>query len=209
MSMQTRKWSLEGALKWKNLLGYGETWDGTGCYGLDTTSEVGVGLNYPRFRGWLAALQVRASHLTQDWSKCSSYKERLLGFSVGLVSDECHDVSYNLTWRDLRDPSRVGSQAVRQQLGHSLLSSVKYAFKLDRRNSALRPTKGFAFASTTQVAGLGFDSRLLRFVRQVRASHGLDRHCLRLAFTFDMPIKYSPLFDCRSWSSGGPSRLAS
>lgn len=109
----------------------------------------------------------RISLLSQDWLKFSSYKERLLGLSVGLISTQHHDLDYNLTWRTLSDPSHTSSKSVRRQLGHSLLSSVKYTYKVDRRDSHLRPTRGYAFASMSQIGGLGPDSRSLRFVRQV------------------------------------------
>uniref|UniRef100_A0A0C9QN36 TSA: Wollemia nobilis Ref_Wollemi_Transcript_19492_2091 transcribed RNA sequence n=1 Tax=Wollemia nobilis TaxID=56998 RepID=A0A0C9QN36_9CONI len=163
---EARTWTVEGSLKYKNGLGYGETWDGTGSYGWDKTSEMSAGLSYPRFRGLPAALMARASLLTEDWLKFSSYKERMLGLSIGLSTDEHHDLTYNLTWRSLMDPSHKSSRSIHRQLGHSLLSSVKYSYKIDLRDSHVRPTRGFAFASTSQIAGLGPDSRLLRFVRQ-------------------------------------------
>ncbi|KAH9292592.1 hypothetical protein KI387_042220, partial [Taxus chinensis] len=161
-----RTWTVEGSLKSKNWLGYGETWNGTGSYGWDKTSEMSVGLSYPRFKGLPAAFMTRVSLLTEDWVKYSSYKERLFGLSVGLVNDEHHDLAYNLTWRSLMDPSHQASRSIRRQLGHALLSSIKYTYKIDERDSPVRPTRGFAFASTSQIAGIGLDSRLLRFVRQ-------------------------------------------
>jgi outer membrane protein insertion porin family len=115
-------------------------------------------------------LATRVTLLTQDWQRYSSYWERLTGLSVGLVSDKNHDISYNLTWRDLKDPSRSASKSIRRQLGHSLLSSVKYTYKKDQRDSVFRPRHGMAFISTSQIAGLGPDSKLLRFARQVRTS---------------------------------------
>lgn len=163
---ETRSWNFEGSIKWKNLLGYGETWDGTGSYGWDGASETSAGLHQPWFKGLPAALVTRASLYTQDWQKFSSYKEWLVGLSVGLVSEKHHDVSYNLAWRTLNDPDHKASRSIRRQLGHALLSSIKYTFKIDHRDSALRPTRGYAFRSATQVAGIGPDSRLLCFARQ-------------------------------------------
>eukprot|EP00250_Pteridium_aquilinum_P005215 c15345_g1_i1 orf=504-2144(-) len=163
---ETRSWTCEGSLKWKNLLGYAETWDSTGSYGWDGTTEMSAGLYYPRFKGLPAALVTRASVFNQDWMKYSSYAERLVGLSAGLVTGSHHDLSYNLTWRTLTDPEQIASRSIRRQLGHSLLSSLKYTFKVDERDSALRPTRGYAFRSATQIAGIGPDSKLLRFVRQ-------------------------------------------
>ncbi|MQL69233.1 hypothetical protein Taro_001485 [Colocasia esculenta] len=166
---EARSWSLEGSLKWKNLFGYGDIWDATGAYGWDQTSELSVGISFPRLKTFSTPLMTRISLLSQDWLKFSSYNERLLGLSIGLVSTRYHDLAYNLTWRSLADPSRMSSPSIRKQLGHSLLSSLKYVFKVDRRDSHLRPTQGYAFVSTSQIGGLG-DARFLRFVRQVSIS---------------------------------------
>ncbi|WOL06340.1 hypothetical protein Cni_G15072 [Canna indica] len=163
---EARSWSLEGSLKLKNIFGYGDIWDASGAYGFDQTSEISVGMSLPRFKAIPTPLMTRVSLLSQDWLKFSSYKERLLGLSVGLISTRNHDLTYNLTWRNLFDPSRRSSKSIRSQLGHSLLSSIKYTYKIDRRDSQLRPTRGYAFLSTSQVGGLGPDSRLLRFFRQ-------------------------------------------
>ncbi|KAG6479442.1 hypothetical protein ZIOFF_062908 [Zingiber officinale] len=159
-------WSLEGSLKLKNLLGYGDIWDASGAYGFDQTSEISVGVALPRFKAISTPITTRISLLSQDWLKFSSYKEHLLGLSVGLISTKKHDLAYSLTWRNLLDPSRMSSKAIRSQLGHSLLSSIKYTYKIDHRDSNVRPTRGYAFQSSSHIAGLGPDSKLLRFFRQ-------------------------------------------
>ncbi|KAK9124585.1 hypothetical protein Sjap_014187 [Stephania japonica] len=163
---EARSASLEGSLKLKNLFGYGDIWDGSLVYGFDQTSEISTGIYFPRLKGLLSPLTARISLLSQDWLKFSSYNERLLGLSLGLITTRYHDLAYGLTWRTLTDPSQVSSGSVRAQLGHSLLSNLKYTFKLDRRDSPLRPTRGYAFVSTSQIAGLAPDSRSLRFLRQ-------------------------------------------
>jgi len=97
-----------------------------------------------------------------------------MGVSVGLLSTMNHNLSYNLTWRKLTDPARMSSNSVQEQLGHSLLSSVKYAYTVDQRDSSIRPTRGYAFLSSSQVGGLAPGSRYSRFLRQVY----LDFRCL-------------------------------
>jgi outer membrane protein insertion porin family len=77
-----------------------------------------------------------------------------------------HDLAYNLTWRTLTDPTRMSSPSIRRQLGHNVLSALKYSYKIDRRDSHLRPMSGYAFSSTSQVSGL-WDIRSLKFFRQV------------------------------------------
>lgn len=165
--MQARTWSLEGALRFRNFFGYGDHWDAALAYGFDQASELSAGVTLPKLPGFYSPMQARVSLLSQDWLKFSSYKEKVLGLSLSLFSSRNHDLSYNLAWRNLTDPSQMASKTIRRQLGHSLLSSLKYTFKVDRRNSTWRPTKGYAFASTTQVGGLSPDSRSVRFLRQV------------------------------------------
>ena len=173
---QTTSWTFDGSIKWKNLLGDAETWDSTLSYGYDGTTEMSVGLLYPRFKGIPAALVTRASVFNQDWLKYSSYTEQIMGVSAGIVSDTRHDLSYNLMWRMLKDPSHMASPSVRRQLGHGLLSSLKYTFKIDERDSTFRPTKGYAIRSSSQIAGIGFQSNLIRFFRQVCSTCSLLFH---------------------------------
>ncbi|KAG0469215.1 hypothetical protein HPP92_018543 [Vanilla planifolia] len=163
---ETRGWSVEGLLKLRNMFGYGDIWNVAGAYSWDQTTELSAGLSLPRFKVLSTPVAARVSLLTQDWLKFSSYQERLLGLSCGLLSTVHHDLVYNLTWRQLTDPSHMASKSVRRQLGHGLLSSLKYSYKIDERNSSIRPTKGYAFLSTSQIAGLGPDSNLLRYIRQ-------------------------------------------
>ena len=136
-------------------------------YGGDKSSEVSAGVSLPRFKGMVTPMVARVSLLSQDWLKFSSYKEQTLGLNLGLISTKRHDLTYNVAWRTLTDPSQMSSRAVRRQLGHGLLSSLKYTFRIDNRNSTLRPTQGYAFISTSQIGGLVPDYRSLRFLRQV------------------------------------------
>ncbi|KAL8517626.1 hypothetical protein ACS0TY_015752 [Phlomoides rotata] len=162
-----RSWTLEGTGKLKNLFGYGDLWDTSVAYGWGQSTEASIGVSLPRFKSIPTPLSARISAISQDWLKFSSYKERALGLSLGLLSTGNHDLSYNLSWRTLTDPSQMASHTVRRQLGHNLLSALKYSFKFDRRDSAIRPTRGFAFLSTTQVGGLFPDLRSMRFIRQL------------------------------------------
>ncbi|PKI46693.1 sorting and assembly machinery component 50 homolog B-like [Punica granatum] len=163
---EARSSTVEGVLKFKNLLGYGDLWDTSFAYGWNQTSELSAGVFLPRFKSWATPLIVRVFLITQDWLKYTSYNERSMGLSLGLLSSRNHDLTYNLAWRTLADPSQMSSRPVRRQLGHGLSSALKYIFRFDRRNSPVRPTQGYAFVSTTQLGGLFPDSRSLRFLRQ-------------------------------------------
>ncbi|KAL9231445.1 hypothetical protein vseg_006675 [Gypsophila vaccaria] len=161
-----RSWSLEGGLKLKNLFGYADIWDGSLAYNWDQTTQVSAGVALPRIKRWVTPVFARASLLSQDWQTFSSYKEQALGLGFGLLSTRNHELMYNLTWRTLTDPSQMSGASIRRQLGHNLLSSLKYTFKADKRDSSLRPTRGYAFSFSTLLAGLNPDHRSARFVRQ-------------------------------------------
>jgi outer membrane protein insertion porin family len=164
--LQTRSCSLEGSVKLKNLFGFCETWDASGALELDKTAELSAGVQMPRIGAIPTPLVARISFLSDDWLK-SSLKEHLMGVSVGLLSTMNHNLAYNLTWRKLTDPTRMSSNSVQEELGHSLLSSIKYAYKVDQRDSSIRPTRGYAFLSSSQVGGLAPGSKYSRFLRQV------------------------------------------
>ncbi|GFY83487.1 outer membrane OMP85 family protein [Actinidia rufa] len=132
------------------------------------TGDIGV-FSKPEARSWSLEGSLKLKNLFGFWGPLgyfSSYQDRALGLSLGLISSRNHELAYNVSWRTLMDPSQMASRSIRRQLGHGLLSSLKYTFKIDRRNSPLRPTRGYAFVSTSQIGGLVPDYRSLRFLRQ-------------------------------------------
>ncbi|KAL8162815.1 hypothetical protein V2J09_014304 [Rumex salicifolius] len=149
--------TLEGCVKVNNLLGYGDLWAGSMIYGRDQ-SEMSMSVNLPSRLRWYSPLGARVYLQSKDWQQLSSFKERSLGASLNILSSKNHDLSFNIAWRTLTDPSKMASSSIRSQLGHNLLSSVKYSYKNDRRDSSVRPTSGYCFASTTQLG--------LKFLRQ-------------------------------------------
>jgi outer membrane protein insertion porin family len=128
--------------------------------------ELSVGAAVPRIGAIPTPLMARMSFLSEDWLK-SSLKEHLMGVSVGLLSTMNHNLAYNLSWRTITDPARMSSSSIREQLEHSLLSSMKYTYKIDQRDSSIRPTRGYALLLSSQVGGLAPDSKSTRFIRQV------------------------------------------
>ncbi|KAF0889890.1 hypothetical protein E2562_033859 [Oryza meyeriana var. granulata] len=161
----TRSCSVEGSVKLKNLFGYCETWDASGDLGLDQTLELSTGVEIPRIGAIPTPLGARMSFLSEDWLK-SSLKEHMMGVSVGLLSTMNHNLAYNLSWRTITDRALMSSNSIRGQLGHSLLSSIKYTYKVDQRDSSIRPTRGYAYLFSSQVGGLAPESKNARYVRQ-------------------------------------------
>ncbi|CAO2143007.1 unnamed protein product [Urochloa humidicola] len=140
---ETRSFSLEGSLKLKNLFGHWETWDASVALELDRTAELSAGLEMPRIGAIPTPMMARISFLSGDWLK-SSLKEHRMGVSVGLLSTMNHNIAYNLTWLTLKGP----------------------AYKVDKRDSSIRPTSGYAFLSSSQVGGLAPGSKYSWYLRQ-------------------------------------------
>uniref|UniRef100_A0A803NTV8 POTRA domain-containing protein n=1 Tax=Cannabis sativa TaxID=3483 RepID=A0A803NTV8_CANSA len=67
-----RSWTLEGSVKYKNWLGYGDLWDGSLAYGPNQTSEISAGVFLPRFKCFLTPVVARAFLLSQDWQESNT-----------------------------------------------------------------------------------------------------------------------------------------
>jgi outer membrane protein insertion porin family len=145
------------------LFGYCETWDTSGALELDNIVELSAGVEMPKIG---ARLHARISFLSEDWLK-SSLKEHIMGVSVGLLSTMNHSLAYNLILRNLTDPACMSSNSIQEHLGHRLLSSIKYVYKDDQRDSSIRPTRRHAFLSSFEVGSLAPGSKDSWYLRQV------------------------------------------
>ena len=103
MFLQPKSSSVEGPIKYKNLLGYGDLWDGSIAYGFDHSAEVIAGVYFSRLKALVALMTARVYLLTQDWLNFSSYKERSIGISLGLFWNRYHNLDYHLAWGILAD----------------------------------------------------------------------------------------------------------
>ncbi|GJW71997.1 reticulon-like protein B1 [Tanacetum coccineum] len=74
-----RSWSLDGSLKLKNVLGYGDNWYSSLSYDWDQTTEISTGVSLPKFMRLGNPVMAHLSLLSQDWLKFTSYKERTVG----------------------------------------------------------------------------------------------------------------------------------
>ncbi|KAJ8443897.1 hypothetical protein Cgig2_032721 [Carnegiea gigantea] len=160
--------NVQGELKWKNLLGLADTWEGSVSYNkVDNAGEFSTKVSLPKLGDCVGPVSARTYLGSQDFLKSSSYKQHALGLALDLLNTKNHKLSYDLAWRTLTtDRSQTASKSVSRQLGHDLLSSAKYSYQVDQRDSIKRPTKGYAYSLITQLAGLFPDLRSTRFLRQ-------------------------------------------
>ncbi|KAJ3684069.1 hypothetical protein LUZ61_013233 [Rhynchospora tenuis] len=144
-------WLLGSSIKLKNLLGYADIWDISTSYGWDQVPELSVGFTLPLIKYIPSPLVARISLFPQEWFNVHSYKDRLVGLSFGLISTLNHNLSYDLSWRALSDPTRIQPHSIKEWLSNGMLNSMKYTYNVDMRDSVVRPTCGYAFLSSSQI----------------------------------------------------------
>ncbi|PRW61285.1 Sorting and assembly machinery component 50 [Chlorella sorokiniana] len=165
--VQGTEGSVETSLNLTNPLGYAEQISVGAEYGSQSTNVYTLAVTKPKPWGAPLLADVRLHQLGHNYGQWSSFAELLRGGSVTLTSEDArHAVSYELGWRRLTDPSRTASRAVLAQLGDKLLSAVKYVHRADTFDDPSFPTQGWGYRAESQVAGLGPDANLLRFVKQ-------------------------------------------
>ncbi|KAI3432894.1 hypothetical protein D9Q98_010476 [Chlorella vulgaris] len=173
--MQGTEGSVETSVNLTNPLGYAEQVSLGVEYGTQATNVYTLALTKPKPLGRSLLADVRLHQQVHSCQTWSSYVELVRGGAVTLSSEDGRDaVSYELGWRRLSGPGRTASRAVLGQLGDRLLSAVKYVRRADTFDNPIYPTQGCGYRCETQLAGLGPDTNLLRFVKQ---------HCMaKLAF---------------------------
>eukprot|EP00245_Coleochaete_scutata_P004744 TRINITY_DN17665_c0_g1_i1.p1 TRINITY_DN17665_c0_g1~~TRINITY_DN17665_c0_g1_i1.p1 ORF type:complete len:504 (-),score=69.59 TRINITY_DN17665_c0_g1_i1:472-1956(-) len=157
--------SLEGTVQLRNFLGRAEKFHVDAVYGQDTSNTYSITFDYPRIRGLPALFETRLFRQWRNWQRQSSHTELLRGISFNLGDNE-HNIGYELTWRNLHDSSNMASKTIRRQLGHGLVSAAKYTYNIDHRDDLFWPTRGYAFRSVSEIAGLGPDEGLVHYLRQ-------------------------------------------
>ncbi|CAB4060977.1 SAM50 [Lepeophtheirus salmonis] len=89
----------------------------------------------------------------------SGYKETNRGMAVDLTfmtgPQMVHNLSYEGVWRDLRCAGKESAFAIREHSGHTLKSSIKHIFTVDKRDDHIFPNEGSYFRANQEFAGLG------------------------------------------------------
>jgi len=92
----------------------------------------------------------------------SGYKEIDRGTFLELLFESAprvqHSVRWEGVWRELNCLTRTTAFQVREEMGHSLKSSLKHSLSVDKRDNPILPTKGVLFRLNTEYAGLGGDT---------------------------------------------------
>jgi outer membrane protein insertion porin family len=164
--VQGHEATMESSLNLNNSMGRAEQAAFTLEYGSQRTNLWSATVTLPRPQGLSCIADVRLHQTFNDKSQWSSYTERLRGIIATVATEDGrHAFSYELGWQRLADPSQCASASVARQLGDHVKSAVKYTFRTDTFDDFLFPRHGWGVRASTELAGLGPDARLLRYLR--------------------------------------------
>jgi outer membrane protein insertion porin family len=89
--------------------------------------------------------------------------------SAALSDNLTVKTTYTLMWEDVYDVDSDAPLAVKELQGTALISSIGYSLIYDTRNNSKKPTSGFYFKGTQDLAGVGGDVDYLRSTVDMRA----------------------------------------
>ena len=150
----------------RNLLGRGQTLKAR-FTGSSVRQEFDVGFTEPYFRDLDVSAGIEAFRITRDRQSDSSFDEKRTGggvkFGYTLQRDLRQVVRYQYKRSQILNVDEAASRFIREQAGSTSVSQVSQTLTYDKRDNRLDPTEGHLLSLTTDLAGLGGDTRLLRF----------------------------------------------
>lgn len=150
----------------KNLIGTGINAGITGVLA-QRASQIDLSVTDPYFLDRNLLLGGEVFDTTNNNLDISQYEEQRLGFTVrtGYAFNNylSQSESYSLVDRDVYNVESNASIYVKNEAGWSVLSQLGQSLTLDHRDSSLDPHKGYIIRLGTDVAGLGGNSKFLRF----------------------------------------------
>ncbi len=162
--------SLDGALgdigiRERNLLGRGQDLSFR-FQGSAKRQEFDIGFTEPYFLNRDVEAGVDLFQITRDRQSDSSFDERKAGGALRLeytlAPDLRQGLRYQLKQTEIRNVKAEASRFIRDQQGKTTVSQVSQTLSYDKRDNRNDPTKGYVVSFTTDFAGLGGDTRLVR-----------------------------------------------
>ena len=168
---QSGEGSMEMSAGLNNALGFAEKLDVEMIRGHERSSTCVLAWNQPRVWNRDVDVVTRAFQQVSCSKRLSSFDETARGVSVTAVGGGPAQIEYVLAVRDIADPTRLASRAIRHQLGPSLKSSIAYTIAVDERDRPTRPTRGYLYRLRSELAGIGADPQMTRFFKQEAEAH--------------------------------------
>ncbi len=162
----------------RNLMGTGQSLEVklSGSFSGDGLFQ--VGWTEPHFLDTNLAFGVDVFVKNSDYTQSSGYA--VAGYedfraggdirlSALLADNLTVGTNYSLTWENVYNVDPNASLAVKQIQGTAVISSVGYSLIYDTRDSKKKPTRGFYFKGTQDLAGVGGNVDYLRSTAEARA----------------------------------------
>ena len=148
--------------------------------------QVDFSFTEPRFLGRDLAAGYDAYYYKYDLTQFSAYKTTSLGTGVRLnfplSLNSRGSLRYTLRTDDVQiDPSfcdpanLLVSPSLCAQRGNFLTSLIGYGYRLDRRNDAINPTRGYYFQVNQDFAGVGGDVKYVKTEGDGGWYHGFNK----------------------------------
>lgn len=165
--VQSDEGGLDGHIGVRNFFGHAERLRLTGEWGTRSTAEYALEFLQPRIGGLPWSLDVRLFNNRRSRLIYSSFNEQLRGASVGLSSSGgTHRLAYEFGWQHLTDPTNLASDAVQEQLGHKLRSSITYNFLMNHIEPfGARPEHGWSVRWFSELGGIHPHYQVLKFTK--------------------------------------------
>lgn len=156
---------LDFSIRERNLLGKGQDLGLTAILA-QKLSQFEVSFTEPYFMDREIAAGFDLFHTRVDRQDESSYDSTTTGGTVRggypIGENLRQGWRYTLKQTKIQDVPSDASQFIKDEIGTEMLSEVSHVLTYDRRDSKIHPTEGYYIRNTTDLAGLGGDSRYVR-----------------------------------------------
>ena len=131
--------------------------------GSKDSSSVGLGFKERGFLGRDVLLSMDIDY-TNSKPRTTGYTANLLALKPSVGFNISSNTRVNLTYKfENLDVTAVGSSEVlKQDIGQSTRSLIDFSVRHDKRDSIIKPTKGYIINFGSEIAGLGGDDQFLK-----------------------------------------------
>ena len=131
--------------------------------GSKDSSSVGLGFKERGFLGRDVLLSMDIDY-TNSKPRATGYTANLLALKPSVGFNISSNTRVNLTYKfENLDVTAVGSSEVlKQDIGQSTRSLIDFSLRHDKRDSIIKPTKGYIINFGSEIAGLGGDDQFLK-----------------------------------------------
>jgi outer membrane protein insertion porin family len=168
----------------RNLMGTGQYLEVKLSGSVSNNEGLTVSWTEPRFLDRNISFGIDAFVKNADYTAgtgylVAGYEDFRVGGSLrlGLALSDTLTVgaNYTLMWENVYNVDPNASLAVKQIQGTALISSVGYSLIYDTRDNKRKPTRGFYFKGTQDLAGAGGDVNYIRSTADLRAYYPLTQ----------------------------------